>query len=200
MKCNTHVILCIHKCIDSVFLEVESNIGRDKLIGINIENMAFTSSKSIITLGLIALAKLISPSHAAVSYSLYETYKLWREREGLDNANFNGFSRNMLGRTAELASTFLKHKSDLQKFFSEVVDEHSNKLVLAVAAYIESDWFFTGCLVYNMFRSQLIEPLCAQLGIDDKKKGLQEDKSWIKVKEFFENKQKWLLQVVKEKN
>ena len=151
--------------------------------------MGFTSSESIITLGLMALAKLVSPSHAAVSYSLYETYKIWREREGLDNSNFYGFSQNRFGRTAELASTFLEHRSDLQKFFSEVVDENSNKLVLAVATYIESDWFLTGCIVYNMFRNQLIQPLCSQLGIDEKN-NVKGGKSWLKVKEFFESKQK----------
>ena len=44
LKCNAHVVICIDKCIDSVFLEVESSIGRDKLIGVNIGSMAFTSS------------------------------------------------------------------------------------------------------------------------------------------------------------
>ena len=198
LKCNAHVILCIDKCIDSIFLEVESSIGRDKLIGINIGSMAFTSSESIITLGLMALAKLLSPSHAALSYSLYESYKMWMEREGLDNSKFYGFSQNRFGRTAALASIFLEHKENLNKFFAEVVDENSNKLVLAVATYIESDWFSTGCMVYNMFRSQLIQPLCSLLGIDEKMENMQEEKSWTKVKDFFVTKQAWLTKIVQE--
>ena len=48
-----------------------------------------------------------------------------------------------------------------------------------------------------MFRTQLIQPLCSQLGIDEKEKS-KEDKSWEKVKVFFERKQKWLREVVQE--
>ena len=192
LKCSAHIILCIDKSIDSVYLQVESSIGRDKLIGVNIGNMAFTSSESIVTLGLMALSKLVSSSHAAVSYSMYESYKLWREREGLDNSNFYGFSENRFGRTAALASMFLKHKPDLQRFFAEVVDENSNKLVLAVSTYIESDWFYTGCLVYDFFGTLLIQPLCSLLGVDEKKKDTKEEKSWTAVKEFFDEKKQAL--------
>ena len=198
LKCSAHIILCVDKSIDFVYLEVESSIGRDKLIGVNIGSMSFTSSESIVTLGLQALSKLLSSSHAAVSYSLYEPYKLWREREGLDNSNFYGFSQNRFGRTAALAGMFLKHKSDLLRFFAEVVDENSNKLVLAVSTYIESDWFYTGCQVYDFFGSLLIQPLCSLLGIDEKKSGREFEKSWTAVKTFFDEKKEMLAKMVEE--
>ena len=193
LKCSAHIILCIDKCIDSVYLEVESSIWRDKLIGVNIGNMVFTSSESINSLGLMGLSKLVSSSHAAVSYSMYESYKLWREHEGLDNSNFYGFSQNRFGRTAALATMFLTHKADLQRFFAEVVDENSIKLVLAVSTYIESDWFYTGCMVYDSFGSLFIQALCSLLGVDEKKKEKESEKTWTAVKDFMMRRKKlWL--------
>ena len=67
LKCSAHIILCIDEAIDSVLRDVESKIGRDLLAGDGIGNKAFQSKNSIITLGLIAISKCLSPSHAALS-------------------------------------------------------------------------------------------------------------------------------------
>ena len=188
LKCSAHVILSIDEALDSVFKNVESCIGRDKLIGSNVGG-AFQSSSSIITLGLIALAKALSPSHAALSYSLYMQYKSWRDEHGLERKDsFKGFQSNRIGRIAFLASLYLEHKNDLLKFFEETVDENSNRLVLALSDYMSSDWFSTGCEVYKSIENLIIKPLCDILGIDDFGKAKRDDRNWLGVKDFFEKK------------
>ena len=160
----------------------------EKLIGSNVGG-AFQTSSSIITLGLIALAKALSPSHAALSYSLYMQYKIWRSEKGLEyKVSFKGFQSNRIGRIAFLASLFLEHKKDLLKFFEETVDENSNKLVLALSDYMSSEWFSTGCEIYKSIGNLIINPLCDILGIDDFGKVKRDDRNWQSLKEFFEKK------------
>lgn len=191
LKCNAHIILCIDECINSTLLAVESKVGRDQLIGVDIGSKAFTSKSSVVTLGLIALSKLLSTSHASVPYSLYSTYKLWRSKEGLENSNFKGFSENRFGMKSFLAKLFLEQKQDLVKFFNHVVDENSNKLVLAVSTFINSEWFQLSCQVYATFHNVLIQPLMLLLGIDDKS-NKKIDRSWKLVNNFFKTKLKEL--------
>ena len=74
----------------------------------------FQSGSSIIMLGLIALAKALSPSHAALSYSLYLVYKRWREDNGLGvSKGFKGFKSNRFGRVPYIAKKFCEEKGDL---------------------------------------------------------------------------------------
>ena len=127
-----HVTLTIDEAINSVLLDAESVIGRDKLIGGKIGNNSYKSKSSNITLGLIALAKGLSPSHAALIYSLYMRYKNWRKENDLDTTGFKGFQSNRFGRTPELARIFLLHRDELIRFFEETVEENSNLLVLAL--------------------------------------------------------------------
>ena len=185
LKCSAHIILSIDSALDYVFKEAESSIGRDKLIGTNIGG-AFQSTSSIITLGLIALAKALSPSHAALSYSLYMQYKSWRTEKDLEyKDSFKGFKSNRIGRIAFLASLYLEHKSDLCRFFEEIVDENSNRLVIALSDYMRSEWFTTGCKIYKSIGDLIITPLCDILGIDDFGKRKREDRNWQCVKVFF---------------
>ena len=192
LKCSAHVILSIDEAIDSVLRDIESSIGRDKLIGSNVGG-AFQSSSSIITLGLIAFAKALSPSHAALSYSLYMQYKNWRSEKELESKDsFKGFQSNRIGRIAFLASLYLEHKIDLLRFFEEIVDENSNKLVLALSDYLSSEWFSTGCEIFKSIGYLIINPLCDILGIDDFGKTKRDDRNWQCVKDFFEKKIKEL--------
>ena len=200
LKCNAHIILAIEKAIDSVLLELESDIGNDKLIGPGAGNKAFQKSSSIITLGLIALSKLLSPSHAALSYSLYSAYKTWRKETGKSTKDFLGFNGNRFGRPTELAILFLEHKTDLIEYFHDNVDEHSNHLVLAVLSYIESEWFETGCKVYREMGSHLIVPMKRILGIDKFAEEQIEDRNWIGVKNFFDEKLKGLEELKNDKS
>ena len=188
LKCCGHTILCIDDAIDSYIGSVESSVGRDKLIGAEIGLKAVQSKHSIVTLGLIALCKGLSPSHAVLPYSLYMRYKQFREKNNLDSDSFKGFQANRFGRTSKMADKFLEHKECLIQFFDEVVDEQSNLLVQAMSTYIKSPWFELGCSVYSTFGHEIIQPICDILGIDDSGKVYRDDRNWHGVKQFYETK------------
>ena len=189
LKCSAHIILAIDEAIESVFRDIESKVGRDTLTG-DESLQKFMCKNSIITLGLIAIAKCLSPSHAALSYSLYQQYKDWREEQDLPISNFKGFCSNRFGRTAFLASLFLEHSMDLKEYWDTCVDENSNKLVLALNSYFDNEWFFLGCQVYSKFNEVIIQPLCNILGIDEdgEKTSTSSERSWDGIKEFFDKK------------
>ena len=72
LKCCAHIILGIDNAADRRFRIAEQKIGVQKLLNISAGQKAFCSpSTSIHTLGQIALSKLLSPSHAAQSISMY---------------------------------------------------------------------------------------------------------------------------------
>ena len=75
LKCNAHCILCIQNAIDKVFKDKETEIGVAKLISTDAQHCFSSPSNSIFTLGLIAFAKFLSPSHAQTIISLYKPYK-----------------------------------------------------------------------------------------------------------------------------
>ena len=187
LKCSAHIILAIDEAIESVFRDIESKVGRDTLTG-DESLQKFMCKNSIITLGLIAIAKCLSPSHAALSYSLYQQYKDWREEQDLPISNFKGFCSNRFGRTAFLASLFLEHSMDLKEYWDTCVDENRNKVVLALNSYFDNEWFFLGCQVYSKFNEVIIQPLCNILGIDEdgEKTSTSSERSWDGIKEFFD--------------
>lgn len=55
------------------------------------------------TLGQIAISKLLSPSHAGHSVSLFNEYKSWKDIQGMKHAGFKGFYASRFGRLAEIA-------------------------------------------------------------------------------------------------
>ena len=116
-------------------------------------------SNSIWWLGLIAFAKLLSPSHAQQSISLYSLYKEFLTRDSLTSSEtsdlsrkllkdgFSSFSSNRFGRLPELSSTFISHEPLLKEFFNSSVDENANKLFQACYTYLDSEWFTTCCQI-----------------------------------------------------
>ena len=112
----------------------------------------FNSPKSsIFTLGLIAFAKFLSPSHAQESISLYKQYNQFLKADSEDphsetkevSANllkqgFQKFSSNRFGRLLSLAEIFVENRKMIAKYFDEQVDQHANKLFLACYAYLRS--------------------------------------------------------------
>ena len=156
LKCCAHTSLCVDESIDSFLNDVESTVGRDKLIGSEIGLKAIQSKHSIVTLGLIALCKGLSPSHAVLPYSLYMRYKEWCKENNYSANSFKGFKSNRFGRIGKMAELFLQHKEQLKIFFTEVVDEKSNLLVQAMSTYIHSEWFELACQVYSVFSQQVI--------------------------------------------
>ena len=74
MKCNAHILLCIDQAMDKVFKDMETSFGVQKLIGLGASHVFSGGSNSVWYLGLIAFAKLLSPSHAQQSFSLFTLY------------------------------------------------------------------------------------------------------------------------------
>ena len=145
LKCCAHLILGVDSAVDKTFKFFEQKIGRHRLLDLSAGDRAFSGGNSIHTLGLIALAKLLSPSHASQSVSLYNEFKQWLLHNRYIATKFKGFISNRFGRIAELSKEFHNNQSLIKQFFEDVVDENANKLVLAVATYIQNDWFAMCC-------------------------------------------------------
>ena len=94
LKCNGHIVLTVDDAVDHVLKDIEAKVGCDKLAGEGLCFNKFQSKSSIATLDLIAICKCLSPSHAALSYSLYQRYKDWRDDQQLPVSNFKGFQSN----------------------------------------------------------------------------------------------------------
>ena len=172
-----------------MFREAEQRIGVHNLISVKVGEKAFTSSgSSIHTLGEIAISKLLSPSHAAHSVLLYSEFVQWMEQEGIERQGFKGFTANRFGRIAQIANQFLKMKDQVLKFFDSVVDINSNKLVLAVSVYIQSNCFSLCCELCKKIADVVIFPLMDLLGIDERGKNLKNVRDWYGVRDFFKLK------------
>ena len=190
IKCCAHLILGVDHACDKVFKDTEQKVGVHKLLNLNAGEKAFSSGSSVHTLGQIAIAKLLSPSHASHSVSLFNEFKQWLELKG-EKTDFRGFVANRFGRIAENARQFVSHKDLILEFFDEVVDQNSNKLVLAVSNYIQNEWFIMCSDIYSMIGSMLIFPMMTLFGIDSKKGGTKhEEPHWTQVREFFKEKLK----------
>ena len=74
LKCNAHVLLAVDVALDKVFRDVETRVGVANLIGKGASHVFSSPKNSIWYLGLIAVAKLLSPSHSVESISLYNDY------------------------------------------------------------------------------------------------------------------------------
>ena len=149
LKCCAHITLGVDNACDNVFREAKQRIGVHNLISVKVGEKALTSSGFFIhILGETAIFKLLSPSHAAHSVSLYSEFVQWMEQKGIERQGFKGFTANRFGCIAQIANQFLKMKDKVLKFFDSVVDINLNKLVLAVSVYIQSDWFSLCCELY----------------------------------------------------
>ena len=62
-------------------------------------------------------------------------------QDALREKKVKSFQSNRFGRIGELSEAITEQKILIEVFFDEQVNENQNKLVLAVAAYIQSDWF-----------------------------------------------------------
>ena len=65
------------------------------------------------------------------------------------------------------------------------MDESSNLLVTAVAAYAKSELYEVGCKIFAEFGDRIVEPLCNLPGIDGVKNEHREDRNWTGVKIFY---------------
>ena len=157
-------------------------------------------NNSVWWLGLIAFSKLLSPSHAQQSISLYRLYKEFIQRDSESQSDndvlsgallkegFSSFSSNRFDRLPELSSIFTKHFPALKEFFARSVDENTNKLVLACFTHLESDWFKLCCEVASNVYKIITQPMEAAIGIEENKIKRSEFRSWSGLKILFEEK------------
>ena len=198
LKCNAHVLLCVQNSVDKTFKDKETEIGPNKLISTDAGHV-FNSPKSLIfTMGLIAYAKFLSPSHAQESISLYSQYKQFLKEDSEDQTSetkdisakllkkgFQKFSSNRFGRVLSLAEIFVENRDIITKFYDERVDQHANKLFLACYAYLRSPWFNLCCEIGASFYRSTIVPIKAALGIDEFRDSESENRSWTDMKQFY---------------
>ena len=117
LKCCAHIVLGIDSSVDKVFKTNESKIGVHRLLELGAGEKAFSGGNSIHMLGLLATSKLLSPSHASQSVSLYNDFKQWLKNNGIDESVFKGFVANRIGRIAELSREF----TNTQRFDSKIL-------------------------------------------------------------------------------
>ena len=183
--------------LDSVFRDTEITVGREKLISSDASFVFSNSSTSIPTLALIAISKMVSPSHCQESVSQFSAYKSYLQEKASDGSSeaksllkdgFVGFNSNRFGRRSALASKLLKHLPLLQEFMTYNVDEFQNKLSLANSIYLNNDWVLLCCKVMVKFDQLLVTPLLKALGVDKFKLSRSEYRSWAGLKQFFSEK------------
>ena len=74
LKCNAHILLAVDVALDKVFRDTETLISVSNLIGRGAMHVFSSPQNSVWFLGLIAVAKLLSPSHNTESISLHKDY------------------------------------------------------------------------------------------------------------------------------
>ena len=196
LKCNAHIVLAVDAALEKVFRDTEAVIGTPCLITEGAAHVFTSSSNSIWYLGLIALAKLVSPSHNKDSISLYKDYTdflkenvtLCNERKDVSAAllknGLKGIISNRFGRLGYLSKAVVEHKEMLQMFFDRQVDIHATKLVTAVDAYLRSFWFLQCSTTACIFYIEVILPIKIVIGLDEFKE-LKGDRSWSSMKSEF---------------
>lgn len=200
LKCNAHPILCVQNSVDKIFKDKEIELGPQKLISTDAGHVFSSPSSSIFTLGLIAFAKFLSPSHAQESISLYKEYKQFLKEDSEDmhsetkdksedllKKSFQKFSSNRFGRVLALAEIFVENRDMIAKFYMEQVDQHANKLFLACYAYLRSPWFNLCCEIGAKLYRSVIVPIKAAIGIDEFRNKSSEHRSWSGLKQFYSN-------------
>ena len=190
LKCNAHVLLAVDVALDKVFRDIETLIGVTNLIGRGAAHVFNSPKNSVWYLGLIAVTKLLSPSHNTESISLHKAYcsfldKLTDDKGKKLKNEFKGFTSNRFGRVGELSDSFQKHLVYIITFFDEYVDENDNKLVLAVYNYIKSDWFLICCNVVASFYHQITIPIKKLIGMDEFKDTKCLARTWKGMKDKF---------------
>ena len=200
LKCSAHVILTVEVAQDKVFKDIETVVGVSSLISEGAAHCFNAPKNSVWYLGLIALAKLFSPSHSKESISLYKDYSNFLKKEEFSTIDqlkgFKGFQSNRFGRIGEISNTMVKHKPIIDKFFESQVDEHSNKLVLAVSCYKDSAWFLLCCEVSAFFYQTVTIKMKEALYIDEFKKCKRMNGNWVDIKTSFREIQNDLEEVI----
>ena len=164
------MLLAVDVALDKVFKDTETQIGVANLIGKGASHVFNSPKSSVWLLGLIAVAKLLSPSHNQETISLHRDYCSYLRRLGDEEGKvmkneFKGFISNRFGRIGELSHLVIDHLQHIRNFFEEYVNENSNKLVLAVYTYVKSEWFLTCCEIAAQFYQDITIPIKQLIGM-----------------------------------
>ena len=182
LKCNAHVVLAVDAALEKTFKHTETLVGTSNLISSGPAHVFSSSPNSIWCLGLIASAKLVSPSHMKEAITLYKEYtNFLKENVNLSNeyasistellrSGFKGLVSNKFGRVGELSKATDSQQQLLELFFERWVDVHANKLFLAVDAYLKSRWLTNCCAIASTFYDEVVIPIKKVIGIDEFKK------------------------------
>ena len=92
------------------------------------DKVVMSPSSSIHTMGLIAIAKLLSPSHAAYFISLYNEYKEWMDNNEIKHIDVRRFVSKRFRRITEPAKVYLRNREHIRAWFEAVVDLLSRSL------------------------------------------------------------------------
>ena len=158
------------------------------------ESMAIPESKNLkccahITLGVDnACDKVFWEAEQRIGVHNLISVKVEENAFTSSGSSIKGFTANRFSRIAHLANRFLKVKDQVLKFFDSVVDINSNKLVLVVSVYIQSDWFSLCRELYRKIADLVIFPLMDLLGIAERGKSLKNVRDWYGVGDFFKLK------------
>ena len=77
----------------------------------------------------LAITKLLVPSHADRSTSLYSHFMSWLEEQGRKPQGFKGFQSNRFGCIAETDKEFLELRNQMCGFIDSCVDINTNKFI-----------------------------------------------------------------------
>jgi hypothetical protein len=122
LKCCAHIILGADAALEKILLAYERKVGVKKLLQIN--NARFKNagrSQSVFGRSQVALAKLLSPSHAIQSISLYSQFCDYLERKCDIKNPFKGYAFNRFGRVCKQAELFCEFKSHIKCEFAGTV-------------------------------------------------------------------------------
>lgn len=186
VNCCAHIILGADAAMEKVLLAFERQVGVGKLLQIN--NVRFNNAgrtQSIFSRSQIALAKLLSPSHATQSVALYREFCIFVTRKGITNP-FKGYAFNRFGRICKSAQLFLEFKDVTKDFFREQVDASANLLVECCTAYIDNEWIDECAEIHTTVAGIFTFPYMELLGIDEKAGAAKNpDRNWPGVKTFL---------------
>ncbi|ESO92790.1 hypothetical protein LOTGIDRAFT_162271 [Lottia gigantea] len=155
LKCCAHLLLCIDHSIDKTFRDTEQITGFDKLI--NASKILHSTSYSLHTLGLIALAKLMSPSHASHSVSLHNQFKEWLAgRTSQPVQDVKQLEKDFLATVKMAKRLALLKKEELKKKRNEKM----LKVLESCKTHIGSVTPTTINLLDRLTESQLITEIC----------------------------------------
>ena len=96
---------------------------------------------------------------------MYNEFKSWLDTHTQDctKVRFHGYVSNRRGRVAQFAQICYSHKNIIMKIFDDIVDLNSNKLILDISTYIQSERVQLCTEIYSDISEIIIFPSMSNL-------------------------------------